>query len=354
MRSLRPPRRDPAILMQQRTLRVALVGTGRIAHDWQAAIAALPERFALVGGVDPQPEALEWLKGLAVPGFASVRDLCNKSAPDLAIVCSPPATHENAAEELLAGGCHVLCEKPVSVSEASAARMYQAAERHRRTLSMASKFRFVHSVRRAAALVTEGTIGQPLLYEGAFTGFVDMANRWNSNPSLSGGGVLMDNGSHAADLARFLLGSPIVRVLAHFGRRTQPIGVEDTVRVLFEVAGGCIGTFDLSWAVPKGDPHFVKIWGEAGEVEIGWQETRWRSRDEPKWHRLGGEYDKLAAFREQLVALHEAIQHNEPPPVAPPEALESLRVIESGYRSAMAARWVPTGNGQNSNQSGVS
>jgi predicted dehydrogenase len=331
-------------------LRTAILGAGRIAGTWAEALRALDERFEWGAVVDPDPAAHGRL-GEDVEYHVGTRDLLGAGPPDLAIVCSPPATHESVVTDLLLAGCHVVCEKPLTLNEASAVRMFHTAERAHRMLTMASKFRFVDAVRLAAAMIAAGRIGAPVVYECSFTGSIDMRGRWNSVPRLSGGGVLIDNGAHAVDLARALLGAPISRVLAHFGRRIQPLEVEDTVRVLFEASGSaCIGIFDLSWSVPRRDPVYARIQGENGTIELGWKFARWRPHDQEDWLPLDGAasqeacgYDKLAAFRAQLHDVHAAITMGRAPAVGMYEAIDSVRAVDAAYRSAMVGKWVPAG-----------
>ena len=193
----------------------------------------------------------------------------------------------------------VLCEKPFAVSVAETTRVLEAARKHRVTITMASKFRYVEDVVEAKRIVDSGAIGDIVLFENAFTARVDMSNRWNSNPAISGGGVLIDNGTHSVDLARYFLG-PLAEVHVIEGPRTPDLQVEDTVSVFVRSKNGVMGTIDLSWSINKELDRYVSIFGTRGTVLVGWKESKYRQMQSADWMAFGSGYDKIGAFRAQI------------------------------------------------------
>jgi predicted dehydrogenase len=318
-------------------LSCAVVGAGRIAQTYALAIRALPE-LRLAAAVDSSPEALAVFAESA--GCAARRDLdelLSKDKPDVAVVCTPPATHADIACRLLEAGVHVLCEKPLALNAQEALRMVKAAARGPRLLRMASKFRSVPDIVQAKQLIAAGALGRPVLFENVFCSKVDMSGRWNSRREVSGGGVLIDNGSHSVDVARYLLGR-IRRVQAHAGPRLQEIGVEDTLRLNFEAERGVMGTVDLSWSIQKDQDTYVSVYGTEGTLFVGWKSSAYRASARQAWVPFGQGYDKLAAFRGQLADFAAAVAGGAAPEPAE-AALDSVRVIEAAYRSLETEKW---------------
>lgn len=315
---------------------IAVIGAGgRIAADWRAAL----QRSSLVrpiAFVESATDARARLEG--PPRFADVGTMLRAVVPTAAIVATPPATHEAIATELLAAGVHVLCEKPLALDCASARRMLDAADASRRVLMMASKFRFVDDVSQARQRIGAGGIGRPVFYDNAFCAHVDMRGRWNADPGISGGGVLIDNGAHAVDLARCLLGE-IERVFAMPGPRVQDLPVDDSVRVMFESTSGALGRCDLSWSVATGSPIYAAVHGADGSIELGWRSSRQRAG--ATWNEFGTGYDKLRAFQSQLEHFVGVLRGIELPRIDEHDALQSVRFVAAAARSIATGRWVP-------------
>lgn len=319
-------------------LRFALVGTGAIAASYEAAFEGLPEA-AIVAVCDVRREAgAAFAKRLQCAAYTSVASLARHNHIDAAIVCTPPSTHEAIAKTLLHHGIHVLCEKPLSTSVASAYRMLEAARTGDALLTMASKFRYAEDVRKARSLVLAGGIGQMVFIENAFTSRVNMMRRWNANPAISGGGVLIDNGTHAVDILRFFLGK-LRDIQVIEGRRIQGLAVEDTVRVFVRNDDGVMGASDLSWSIDKELDTYLRIYGSDGTILVGWKESKYRRRDDPQWHIFGNGYNKVQAFRSQLQNFCEAIQGKANLVITARDALASVEVIGAAYAALERSRW---------------
>ena len=257
---------------------------------------------------------------------------------DALLICTPPNTHADIACDALSRGIHVLCEKPLSVSSSEARRMAQAADENDRILTMASKFRYVQDVEVAKNLVTSGKIGDIILFENAFTGFVDMSKRWNSVPSISGGGVLIDNGTHSLDLTRYFLG-PIADIEVIEGLRTQKLPVEETVNIHARSESGAIAQIDLSWTINKSLPHYIRIFGTKGEIFLGWQESKIKTDGD--WEVFGSGYDKTGAFLNQINNFAAAIRDEEELIITAEDGIASVEAIETAYKSLKKENFEP-------------
>jgi predicted dehydrogenase len=171
-----------------------------------------------------------------------------------------------------------------------------------------------------------------------------MSDRWNSNPAVSGGGVLIDNGTHSVDIIRYFLG-PITEVLAVEGKRVQTLAVEDTVQMFVRATTGARGTIDLSWSLDKARDSYIEIYGSNGTVRVGWKESKFRQVTSPDWVVFGSGYDKVGAMRAQVVNFCRAIQKREPLLITADDAIASVAAIERAYQSLESSRWVRVDGG---------
>jgi predicted dehydrogenase len=318
--------------MMNNRLSFGIVGTGRIAQAYAESFEE--SRFAqLVAVADVDLEKASALADrLECPAYDSYQAMIDGVRLDAAVVCTPPVTHHEICVGLLERGVHVLCEKPLCLDSKSAHEMVEAARRHNVMLTMASKFRYVEDVIRARGIVASGMIGEVVLIENAFTSRVDMRSRWNSDPKISGGGVLIDNGTHSVDLIRYFLG-PLTEVHVEEGRRSQGLAVEETVRLCVRNRNRVPASIDLSWSIDKEWSSFLNIYGTQGTVSVGWKESKYRLASSRDWVVFGGGYDKVQAFRSQINNFAQAIGCVKELLPTPEDALASVEVIEAAYRS---------------------
>jgi predicted dehydrogenase len=321
-----------------RRVRLGIVGTGAISHAYAEAVKGL-ESVDLVSACDTDAAAARRFEAVAgCSTHSSLRAMLAGERLDAVVVCTPPATHEAMASEALECGTHVLCEKPLAIDVESADRMAIRAIRNNVLLTMASKFRFVDDVRAARDLAAGGIIGEVVLIENAFTSSVNMSRRWNSDPAISGGGVLIDNGTHAVDILRFFLGQ-LRDVKVFEGKRLQTPRVEDTVRLFARNESGVIGTSDLSWSINKELDTFLRIYGTEGTILVGWKESKYRLRSSSEWTVFGTGYDKVDAFRKQLANFTDAIRGEADLAVTMADAVASIEVIAAAYEALRTSRW---------------
>jgi predicted dehydrogenase len=328
--------------MQREKLGFGMVGAGGVAQSYAQAFENC-EASRVVAVADIRADAARALAdAVGCESFDSYEAMAEATELDAVIVCTPPVTHPEICQYFLKRQVHVLCEKPFSLDINSARLVIDTARGAGVKLTMASKFRYVDDVVRAKSIVTSGILGDIILFENAFTSRVDMSSRWNSNPALSGGGVLIDNGTHSVDLMRYFLG-PLADVHVVEGRRSQGLPVEETVRVFVRSVSGVIGSIDLSWSINKELDSYINIYGSHGTISVGWMESKYRQSSSRDWIIFGKGYNKLQAFASQVDNFSKAIRGEEMLLITAEDALASVEVIETAYAALRQNHWTAVG-----------
>lgn len=319
-------------------LKFALIGAGGIAQAYAQAFTQ-SECCELVAVADVRPESAKALAEIVGgTSFSNYKELAESVEIDAVIVATPPNSHPEIACFFMERGVPVLCEKPLCVTISEAEKMIATAERMNVLFTMASKFRYSDDVIKAKGIVASGILGDVVQFENAFTAKVDMSKRWNSNEEISGGGVLIDNGTHSVDIVRYFLG-PIDSVLAVDAGGTQDLNVDENVKMFAKTGSGVTASVDLTWGINKELPYFISVYGTNGTLHVGWRESKYKLHSNPDWTVFGKGYDKVASFRGKIENFSKALRGKEELRINPSDALASVQAIDAAYKSLRQNLW---------------
>src|SRR5213595_1756712 len=203
--------------MPKRVIRYAVVGCGHIAQ-----VAVLPafgnarrnsKLAAIVSGDPVKREALK--KKYEVEhaiDYAQYDELLKSGAIDAVYIALPNSMHAEYAERAARAGVHVLCEKPMAVTEAECELMGRVAREHQVRLMVAYRLHFERANLEAIEIARSGRIGEPRLFTSTFTMTVVPGNIRVRREM--GGGVLYDIGIYCINAARSLFRDEPIEVWA--------------------------------------------------------------------------------------------------------------------------------------------
>lgn len=319
-------------------LKFALVGTGGIAQTYAQAFQQ-SDFCELVAVADVNADSAKaYAEPFNAKSFSDYKALAENVDIDAVIIATPPNTHPEIGMFFMRKGVNVLCEKPLCLSVAEAKQMIETAEQTKVVFTMATKFRYCEDVVKAKAIIASGVLGEIVQFENAFTAKVDMSKRWNSDKEISGGGVLIDNGTHSVDIIRYFLGA-ITDVLALETSGTQNLSVDENVKLLAKTENNIAASVDLTWGINKELPNFISVYGTNGSLHIGWRESKYKLNSSPDWNVFGKGYDKVQAFKSKIENFRNAITSGEELLTKPSDALASVEVIEAAYKSLNQNLW---------------
>jgi predicted dehydrogenase len=225
-------------------MRLTIIGCGLIGSKRAAAAAG----HEIVAVCDPDSGRREHLAGqTSARAIADWREAIGVDA-DAVVIATP---HDQLAQIALAAieaGRHVLVEKPAGRRPAEVAPLVAAAKQRRRIVKVGFNHRFHPAIARAKTLADEGHIGSPLFVRGRYGhgGRIGYEKEWRFQPEISGGGELIDQGSHLIDLSRWFLGE-------------------------LTLAYGAVPTY--FWQAPVEDNCFLALTG--AEKRMAWLHASW-------------------------------------------------------------------------------
>jgi predicted dehydrogenase len=322
--------------MPKRLIRYAVVGCGHIA---QAAV--LPafsnarRNSRLVAIVSGDPVKREHLAQKyqidRACSYAQYGELLESGDVDAVYIALPNSLHAEYAERAARAGVHVLCEKPMAVTEAECERMAGAAREHKVKLMVAYRLHFERANLEAIEIARSGRIGEPRLFNSTFSMEV-VPDNIRVKRAL-GGGVLYDIGIYCINAARSLFRDEPVEALA---AAAGALGdVEESVSAVLRFPNERLASFTVSFGAAKVSEY--RLVGTKGELAVdpAYEYAK------PLEHRLSLEgelvgerrFAKRDQFAPELLYFSDCLLQNRDPEPSAEEGLADVRVIRALYRS---------------------
>jgi predicted dehydrogenase len=178
-------------------MRTAVIGAGYLGRFHAQKYSALPN-CELIGIADPNAAARAAVSAeLGVPAHADYRELLGRV--DAVSIVTPTPTHFAVARDFLAGGAHVLVEKPMTVTIEEGEGLIEAARRAQRVLQVGHLERFNAAVQAL----------QPILTVPRFLESARLAPFKHRGTEVD---VVLDLMIHDIDLILSIVRSPVVAV----------------------------------------------------------------------------------------------------------------------------------------------
>src|SRR5690349_9274209 len=182
-------------------IRVGVVGCGRIARAVHLPVLSGLAGATVVALADPDKSSRQSAQRLAPTAtvFESHQPLIEARIADALVVCSPPDSHVPCAVAAFDAGLHVYLEKPLAPSLEEAHAAVAAWRRSGKVGMIGFNFRFHPQLLEIRERIRSGAIGRPIAVRSVFSITPHERPAWKGSLK-QGGGVLLDLGSHHADI----------------------------------------------------------------------------------------------------------------------------------------------------------
>jgi len=199
-----------------------------------------------------------------VKAYAGYEELLNDPEIDAVYIPLPNALHYEWVLKAAASKKHILCEKPMGVTEEEVRGMQEAADKNGILLMEAFAYRHSPLTKKVKTLVEEGTIGKLKFIESHFTYFLDNTADVRLNKALSGGATY-DVGCYNLNVIRYIAGSEPSSVLA-FGEIGEENGVDESSCIMMEFQNGLKAVSYCSLVCARRSEYTIV--GESGIIHV--------------------------------------------------------------------------------------
>ena len=256
--------------------RIGIIGCGFAAHGvgtqgkHMASLIKMKDEVEMVAFCDIIEErAIDSAKEFGsnkAKVYTDYKELLKDESIDIVHVCTPNKSHAEITIAALESGKHVLCEKPMAKTYAEAVKMVEAAKRTGKKLTIGFQYRLTPASSYIHRVCRSGDLGD-IYFAKAHALRRRMVPTWGVflNEEEQGGGPLIDIGTHALDMALWMMDnykpkSVMGSTFKKFAQQTDTgnvfgdwdpaeFTVEDSAFAYIQMENGSTIILEASWAL---------------------------------------------------------------------------------------------------------
>ncbi len=334
-------------------IRVAVVGLGGMGSRW-AQVAQVTKGSQLRGVADADfAKAKAKAAELGCALYETWEDILKDKDVDAVAIATPHVFLTKIAQAALAAGKHVFTEKPGGISSRDIQKGVDIATRKKLRYRVNFNMRLHPAVALAKKKIDRGEIGELMFMRGVYAhgareGF---EREWWCNKNISGGGEMIDQGSHLIDLANWFLGpfTSVSAVLESAYWKIAPL--EDNAFLLLQNKQGKVASLHASWTHWQkmfrielyGTEGYLVAQGLGGQygLEKLFHGKRVFGRKAPpeKVFKFPSEPGKPdVALKNSWKEFVQAIREGKDIGPTAQDAVRALRIIERGYKQSKSKK----------------
>jgi glucose-fructose oxidoreductase len=334
--------RAPRAKRPARQVGYAVVGCGHFAQE--AVLPAFQHAkknsrlVALVSGTPEKHRVLGRRYGVPVYGYERFDECLESPEVDAVYIALPNSLHAEYTLRAARAGAHVLCEKPMALSEQHCRDMIRAAEESDVRLMVGYRLHFESANLAALEAVRKGKLGEPRLFSSSFSFQVNAPNIRLEREE--GGGVLWDIGLYCLNAARSLFRAEPQEVFAFRAQGKEPrfTETEEAVSAVLRFPEERLACFNVSFGAASSATY--QLVGTRGSVRLdnaynykGKMAFELQARG--KKRHVFPERDQMGP---ELLYFSDCVLRGRHPEPDGWEGLADVRVISALYESARSGR----------------
>lgn len=332
-----------------KVLNVAIMGLGSYGTRVAKAMESC-KNAKLVGLISGSPDkVISWREKYSIPeencynydNFDTIKD---NPAIDAVYVITPNGLHKDQTIRVAKAGKHVICEKPMAVNAKDGQEMVDACKKAGVHLLIGYRMHFEAKTLEVVRMREAGEFGKPLFFQGLSGFVIGDPTQWRLNPTLSGGGAMMDIGIYSINGARYMIGEEPIWVTAQEVKNDPEKfkkGIDETITFQMGFPGGAVASCLSTYSMNNLDKFYLN--GSKGFAEMkpstGYGPIQGRTHNGPL------EAEHVAHQTTQMDEMAKIIFENKAPKVAVDgeEGVKDMVIIDAIFEAVKTGKKVKLG-----------